>query len=76
MKLLDLNDLFLTNEKLEDLGDKEYILYQIRNELNTQFNTRKQIILKAFYTYISQNNHAFNDYNTISMYGTSSFNMV
>lgn len=44
----------LTDEELDDFGDKEYILYRIENELNTQFNTRKQLVLKTMYAYIDR----------------------
>ncbi len=43
----DLPELFnivtveLSEEQLEDLGDEDYILYRIQNELNVQYNTRK-----------------------------------
>lgn len=54
----DLPELFnivtveLSEEQLEDLGDEDYILYRIQNELNVQYNTRKQLVLKAMYAYI------------------------
>lgn len=81
MKDADLLDLFeiteidLTDEKLDEFGDKEYILYRIENELSIQFNTRKQLILKTIYAYI---NHSGNLYDTdcLSMFGTNSFNLV
>lgn len=56
----DLPELFnivtveLSEEQLEDLGDEDYILYRIQNELNVQYNTRKQLVLKAMYAYIAQ----------------------
>ncbi len=81
MKDADLLDLFeiteidLSDENLDEFGDKEYILYRIENELSTQFNTRKQLVLKTIYAYL---NHSGNLYETdcLSMFGTNSFNLV
>lgn len=81
MKDADLLDLFeiteidLTDERLDEFGDKEYILYRIENELNTQFNTRKQLILKTIYAYIDHNGNLY-DTDCLSMFGTNSFNLV
>ena len=81
MKNADLLDLFetteidLTDEELDDFGDKEYILYRIEKELNTQFNTRKQLVLKTIYAYID-NTSNLNETDCVSMFGTNSFNLV
>lgn len=73
--LFGIEDLALTDEKLEDIGDEEYLLYQLSKELNVQFITRKQILLKTLFAFISQRSileHGFG----LSMYGTSSFHTV
>ena len=44
----------LSEEQVDDFGDDDYILYRIQNELNVQYNTRKQLVLKAMYAYIAQ----------------------
>ncbi len=81
MKEADLLDLFeiteidLTDEELDEFGDKEYILYRIENELNTQFNTRKQLVLKTIYAYIDHSGN-LHDTDCLSMFGTNSFNLV
>ena len=81
MKDADLLDLFeiteidLTDEELDEFGDKEYILYRIENELSTQFNTRKQLILKTIYSYIDHSGNLY-DTDCLSMFGTNSFNLV
>lgn len=81
MKNADLLDLFetteidLTDEELDDFGDKEYVLYRIEKELNTQFNTRKQLVLKTIYAYI-YNTSNLNETDCVSMFGTNSFNLV
>lgn len=75
LELFEIVELDLTDEKLEDFGDKEYILYRLENELNTQFNTRKQLVLKAIYAYID---HGGSLYSTdcMSLFGTNRFNLV
>ena len=81
MKDADLLDLFeiteidLTDEEQDEFGDKEYILYRIENELSTQFNTRKQLVLKTLYAYIDHSGNLY-DTDCLSMFGTNSFNLV
>lgn len=77
-KLLDLFEMEgvnLTDEELDDFGDKEYILYRIEKELNIQFNTRKQLVLKTMYAYIYRRGSLF-DIDCLSLFGTNSFNLV
>lgn len=76
--LLDLFDIMgvdISDEQIEDFGDKEYVLYRIVNELNVHFNTRKQFLLKTLYAYIA-NSSALDDLDCFSMFGTNSFNLV
>ncbi len=81
LKKEDLLDLFrlteveLTDEKREDFGEDEYILYRIERELNTQFNTRKQMLLRNMYEYFSRKNSLY-DKDCFAVYGTTSFNIV
>lgn len=76
--LLDLFDIMgadLSDEKMEDFGDKEYVLDRIAKELSVQFNTRKQLLLKTLYVYLV-NGSALDDVDCFSMFGTNSFNLV
>lgn len=76
--LLDLFDIMgvdISDELIEDFGDKEYILDRIVKELSVQFNTRKQLLLKTLYAYIA-NSSALDDLDCFSMFGTNSFNLV
>ena len=70
--IFDIEGVELSEESLDELGDTEYILYRINKELNVQFNTRKQYVLKALYTYISNIDH-ISDLDCLSIYGTTSF---
>ncbi len=81
LKEADLLDLFeitevdLTDEELDDFGDIDYILYRIENELSTQFNTRKQLVLKTLYVYIDRSGSLY-DLDCLSIFGTNNFNLV
>jgi hypothetical protein len=75
-ELFDMSLISLTDETLEDFGDKEYVLERIYTELNVQFNTRRQILLKTMYAYVSQEKRVLEENNGISMYGTTAFHAV
>ncbi|MFR6247242.1 MAG: LlaJI family restriction endonuclease [Romboutsia timonensis] len=75
MELLDIQEDEISEEEIEDFGDDNYILYKLEQELNIQFNTKKQIILKSIYSYI-QNRGNLNSHDNINLLGTSSFNLV
>lgn len=74
-ELLDITGIELTDETLIDLGEDDYLLYRIEKELNVQFNTRKQEVLKTMASLIA-NKASVDDIESFSMFGTNSFNMV
>lgn len=74
--LFDMETLELSEETLLDFGDRDYILERILKELNIQFNTRRQILLKTIYAYISQNKRMLDENDGISMYGTTAYHAV
>lgn len=74
--LFDIDQITLSEEKLSDFGDTDYILERLQKELNIQFNTRRQILLKTLYAYVSQNKRLLEDNDGISMYGTTAFHVV
>ncbi len=73
--LLDIAETDLTDTKRIDLGDNEYLLYRIENELNIQFNTRKQQVLDTIEAYIAERG-TITDAGNISMFGTNSYEHV
>lgn len=73
--LLDIAGVELSDEILSNLGEDEYLLYRIEKELNIQFNTRKQNVLKTMAALIA-NKASVDDVDGFSMFGTNSFNMV
>ena len=71
----DIMPVYLNDEIIRDFGEVDYILYRLENELNTQFNTHKQLILKTLYAYILQSKSFF-DVDSFSLFGTTNFNSV
>jgi len=72
LELFDIDGLELSDNEIEYFGDKDYILYRIQKELNVQFITRKQILLKTLYLYIEKG-RASSDNLGFSLYGTTNF---
>lgn len=75
LDIFGLSEVELTDDSLDSFGDKEYILYRIEKELNEQFNTRKQLVLKAVFAYIAHNGSLL-DTESFSLFGTNSFSRV
>ena len=75
LDLFEITEVDVSDEDLDDFGDADYILYRIENELNTQFNTRKQLVLKTLYAYIDHSGNLY-DTDCLSIFGTNSFNLV
>lgn len=75
LELFEFEELNLIEKRIDDLGDKDYILNKILKELNVQFNTRKQLLLKTMYAYIASESElgANSDF---SLYGTNSFHVI
>ena len=75
LELFEFEELNLAEKKIDDLGDKDYILNKILKELNVQFNTRKQLLLKTMYAYISCKSDLGTN-SDFSLYGTNSFHVI
>lgn len=75
LDIFEITGVDLTDEELDEFGEDEYILYRIEKELNTQFNTRKQLVLKTIYAYIDRSGSLY-DTDCLSFFGTNSFNLV
>lgn len=73
--LFSINSVTLSEENLDSLGDKDYIVNRINQELSIQFRSDRQNILKLLKDYILESNlnHQSDE---ISFIGTSSFNLV
>lgn len=75
LELFQIDDINISEESLADFGEIDSILYKIQREINIQFVTRKQRLLKTLYTYLTHS-ELFEDGFGLSMYGTNSFNLV
>lgn len=75
LQLFDIAGVELTECPLMDFGDIDYILYRLQRELQVQYVTRKQNLLKTLYTYIA-NGKTDQDDLSFSLYGTNNFNLV
>lgn len=75
IEVFEIADINISDECKDDFGDIGYILYRLQRELNVQFITRKQRLLKTLYTYIAHSKSFDNGFG-LSMYGTNSFNLV
>ena len=75
IELFELTEINLSDEELNDFGEKEYILNRLENELSRQFNTRKQLLLKVMYAFIQENGSLYNA-DCLSLFGTNNFNLV
>lgn len=73
--LFDIEVVDLSDEEMDQFGDQTEILYNIKREMETQFNTRKRNVLQSLYTYIAQKKHLWN-VDSFSMFGTNSYNLV
>lgn len=75
LELFGITEVDISDEELDDFGEKDYILYCLENELTRQFNTRKQLVLKTLYAYIA-NQGCLYDIEGLSLFGTNNFNLV
>ena len=59
LELFDIEAIDISEEDICNFGEKEYILYRLQIELDVQYNTRKQILLKTLYSYIENEKMLF-----------------
>ena len=76
LELFDIAGVEISDEDLDSFGETDFILDRIYKELNVQFNTRKQLVLKTLYSYIANSSTHIDDMDCFSMFGTNSFNLV
>lgn len=75
LKLFDLTPVELSDREFDDFGDFDFILNQLKKELNVEFNSHKQKLLKSMYTFIKEKN-SFSNKNYLTLYGTSKYNVI
>lgn len=75
LDIFGLSSVEFAESKLEDFGEKEYILNRISSELGNQFITHRQTLLKTLYAFVES--EYGNDTNlNMELLGTTSFNLV
>lgn len=75
LEVFDLAHVNLSEKSLEDFGDSDFIVAKIENELNVQFNSQKQKILKFMKSYVS-NKNLFSDKNSLILYGVKKYEHI
>lgn len=73
--VLGITPVCLTAHRLDDLGDKVFLLYRIQNEKKRVFNTRKLNLLAWFEQYINAQVSVGRD-RDVDMFATHSFHVV
>ncbi len=75
LELFDIGQVNLTSLEIGDFGDTDDVKYRLEREMRMQFVTRRQMLLKTLYTYIS--NEKMNmESSGLSLYGTGNFEQV
>lgn len=75
LNILDIYPINISNEKLENFGSDDYIIYRINQELSRQYVTYRVDILKAIKSYILNKNNRYTT-NNISYVGSNVFYKV
>ena len=75
LELFDIEPIELTSETLDDFGDIDTVLYRLLRELQVQFVTRKQRLLKTLIVYLDNRKAGVLE-NQFRIFGTNSFNQI
>lgn len=75
IELFDVEYQCITQNKISDLGDIEYISSLLQNEINNQYNNSKKDILTTLLNYIS-NKISESEESLFDIYGTNNFKQV
>lgn len=75
LNILDIYPINISNEKLENFGSDDYIIYRINQELSRQYVTYRVDILKSIKSYILNKNNRYTT-NNISYVGSNVFYKV
>lgn len=75
LDIFGLSSVEFAESKLEEFGEKGYILNRISSELGNQFITHRQTLLKTLYTFVESEYGNETNLN-LELFGTTSFNLV
>lgn len=75
LEIFDVEPVDISNQSIEDFGDQDDIIYQLEQELNKQFNTRKRVVLQYMIEFIKKESKRMMD-NQVLLYGTGKFKNI
>ena len=75
LELFDLTPVELSDKTRFDFGDDGYILERLEKQLNVEFNSHKQKLLKSMHAFISETN-SFTQEDYLTLYGTGSYHVI
>lgn len=68
-------NIFISEKKISDFGNPSEILYNIENELNIQFSSRRKSILNLMYIYVAKQDSLYK-VDEIGIYATRKFENI
>ncbi|MDR6720894.1 LlaJI family restriction endonuclease [Paenibacillus sp. 2003] len=74
-QLFSISGTYPSDEYIDDFGDRDHIIYRIEREMNVQFVTRKQMLLKVMHAFLSNDSMTRSNLG-FSMYGTNTYNLI
>ena len=75
LDLFDLTPVELSDKEQDDFGELKVILNNLEKELNVEFNTHKQKLLKSMHTFLKEEN-SFSNENYLTVFGTSTYHVI
>lgn len=75
LSILDIEPIFITTQKISDIGNIEYLINELKKELSNQFITWKQTVLENMIIYLKKIEFD-KSFNNIKFMGTTNFNLV
>ena len=75
LELFDLTPIELSDMEQDDFGELDFILNKLEKELNVEFNTHKQKLLKSMHAYLSEES-SLTKKNYMTLYGTSTYHEI
>ncbi len=75
LDLFDIEPIELTNDTIDVFGDIDTVLYRLMCELQVQFVTKKQRLLKSLIVYLDSRKAGVLE-EQLRIYGTNSFNLI
>lgn len=75
LEVFDIQYVNLTSQKIDYIGDTQYLLNVLKNELNVQYITWKQKVLEKLIEYLTNENNKVSE-ETINFVGSTSFNLI